>query len=161
MAGKVIQTLRVSPLATLLTEAELRLLSNCGRILDFDPGQRILGDTDQDDRIFILRQGQVLLRLTMWSEGERCGGETSFSMDSTGEIFGWGSWIRPDRITLTAEAQSSIRLVALDLDRLGDSQVFFKLTQWMLQGLYRRLQEDGICPPNLQGLLKLKQTFMI
>ena len=32
MSGKVIQTLRSSPLATSLSEAELRILAGCGRI---------------------------------------------------------------------------------------------------------------------------------
>lgn len=42
MGGTVIQTLRASPLATSLTEAELRALASCGRLQEYLPGQIIL-----------------------------------------------------------------------------------------------------------------------
>jgi CRP-like cAMP-binding protein len=161
MAGKVIQTLRSSPLASLLSEAELRLLANCGRLVTFSPEQMILDGTGQDERLFVLRQGDVSLRLAMWSEGGLCGGDTTFNLEKAGDIFGWATWVRPDRITLEAQALDTVSLVALDLDRLGDSQVFFKVSQSMLQSLYARLQESGICPPNIQGLLRIKQLFPI
>jgi hypothetical protein len=161
MAGKVIQTLRSSPLAASLSEAELRLLANCGRMLDLSSGQSILDATGLDERVFVLRQGSVSLRLAMWSEGGLCGGDTTFNLERVGDIFGWATWVRPDRITLEARALDAVSLVALDLDRMGDSQVFFKVSQWMLQNLYARLQESGICPPNIQGLLKIKQLFLV
>ena len=161
MAGKVIQTLRSSPLVNLLSEAELRLLANCGRLVTFAPGQIILDALGQDERLFVLRRGQVKIYLAMWSEGGQCGGDTTFNLDRAGDIFGWATWVRPDRITLEAQALDPVSLVALDLDRLGDSQVFFKISQWLLQSLYARLQEGGICPPNIQGLLKLKQLFLV
>jgi CRP-like cAMP-binding protein len=159
MPGRVIQSLRASLLAAPLSEAELRLLANCGRVLDYSPGQKILNDTGQDERLFILRQGQVQLHLVMWSEGGQCGGETIFNLEKAGEVFGWATWVRPDRITLEAQAVDQVSLVACDLDRLGDSQVFMKISQWMLQSLYGRLQESGLCPPNVRGLLKLKQLI--
>jgi hypothetical protein len=161
MAGKVIQTLRASPLATFLSEAELRLLSNCGRILDFYSTQSIVDAASKDERIFVLRQGQIKLELKMWSEGGKCGGESTFLLDAIGEIFGWASWFRPDRITIEAQALDPVSVVAFDLDRLGDSQVFLKISQWMSQSLYQRLQECGLCPPNVKGLLKLKHTYSL
>lgn len=42
MAGIVIKTLRSCPLASLLREAELRLLANCGRLITAERGETIM-----------------------------------------------------------------------------------------------------------------------
>jgi len=159
MSGKVLPVLRASPLAMTLSEAELRSLASCARIYEYSPGQVILEADGQDERLFVLRQGRVALQLTMWSEGGVCGGEATFELDRPGEPFGWAAWVRPDRIVASARAVSQVSLVALDLGRLKDWQTFWKVKQPMLLRLYARLQESGICPPNVQGLLKLKHEL--
>ena len=156
MSGRVIQALRASPLATTLSEAELRSLAGCGRLCEYSPGQVILEADGRDERLFVLREGQVAVQLTMWSEGGACGGEATFELDRPGEPFGWVAWVRPDRIVASARAVSQVSLVALDLGRLQDWQTFWKVKQPMLLRLYARLQESGICPPNVQGLLRLQ-----
>ncbi len=74
-SGKVIRSLRDSPLFVPLTGAELRALANCGRIYEYEPGQVVLQADGQDERLFVLRKGQVALRLSM-SEGEKVSGPT-------------------------------------------------------------------------------------
>jgi len=54
MSGKVIQTLRDSPLAAFLSEAELRMLAGCGRIHEYAAGQNIFSADSQDERLFLL-----------------------------------------------------------------------------------------------------------
>jgi len=44
---------------------------------------------------------------------------------------------------------------------LQDTETFFKVTQRMLQLLYARLQECGLCPPNIQALLKMKRLLQV
>jgi len=157
MSGKVLSVLRASLLATTLSEAELRSLASCGRIYEYSPGQVILEADGQDERLFVLRQGQVALQLTMWSEGGVCGGEAAFELSQPGEPFGWAAWVRPDRIMASAHALGPVKLVALNPGRLKDGQTFWKVRQPMLLRLYARLQESGICPPNVQGLLRLQR----
>jgi len=159
MSGKVIQTLRTSPLAVALSEAESRSLASCARQHTYSPGQAILEADSLDERVFILREGRVTLHLSMWSEGETCGGEATFEVTRPGELFGWAAWVRPDRIGVSARAVTRVSLVALELERLKDWKTSWHVREWMLLRLYARLQESGICPPNVQGLLKLKHEL--
>lgn len=159
MAGKVIQTLRNSPLATMLSEAELRSLASCGRLTTYSKGETILEESGSDERWFLLREGRVVLHLSMWTEIGQCGGEATLELTEPGEPFGWAGWIRPDRLSVSVRALETVSLVALDLLKLGDTQTFMKVSQRMLQLLYARLQECGICPPNISALLKMKHLL--
>ena len=159
MGGKVIQALRASLLAPSLTEAELRALANCGRQASYASGETILAADGLDERLFVLGEGQVQLTITMWSEGGHCGGEAAFELSAPGEPFGWAMWVRSDRIAVAAYALQPTTLIALDLDRLGDAETFLKVQGRMLQSLYGRLQEAGICPPSIQGMLRLKHLL--
>ena len=94
----MIQTLRTSPLLTPLTEAECMALANCGRIYRYAPGETILQADGQDERMFILRDGRVVLHLLMWTDGGQCGGEATLELASQGKAFGWDAWVRPDHI---------------------------------------------------------------
>ena len=160
MSGKVIQTLRDSQLMAVLSEAELRLLANCGQIRDYAPGQFILEPGGQDERLFILRQGRLALHLKMWSESGLCDGGDVLELVTPGELFGWAAWVRPDRIAVAAQALEATSLVAFDLERLGDTEVFTKVGQQLIVNLYARLQESGVCPPNVEGLLKLRRAVL-
>lgn len=160
MAGKVIKTLRLSLLATVFSEAELRLLANCGRLKAYSEGEIILEESGQDERLFLLREGQLSLHLVVWTESGHCGGEATFEIASPGEPFGWGAWMRQDFLTVSAHAKEPTSLVIFDLQRLGDTQTFMKLSQRMLQILYGKLQEQGLCPPNIEAWLKMKRLLL-
>ena len=159
MGGKVIRALRASKLAPSLTEAELRALANCGRQAVYMAGQAILAADGLDERLFVLVEGRAQIAITMWSEGGQCGGDAAFELSAPGEPFGWATWVRSDRIAVAAYALQLTTLIALDLDRLGDAETFLSIQAQMLQHLYGRLQEGGICPPNIQGLLRLKHLL--
>ena len=107
----------------------------------------------------MLGEGHVRLTVTMWSEAGHCGGDAMFELSTPGEPFGWAAWVRPDRIAATANALQATSLIALDLERLGDAETYLKVQGRMLQFLYGRLQEGGICPPNIQGMLRLKHLL--
>jgi hypothetical protein len=156
MSGKVIQMLRASPLASILSEAELRMLANCGSIHEYIPGQTIVSADGEDERLFLLRQGQVALHLTMNTETGKCDGEITTELNLPAEFFGWAGWMRPDRLGVSALALGVVSVVAFDLTRLNDTGTFLKVSQRVLQLLYARLQEYGLCPPNVQALLKMK-----
>ena len=157
MSGQIIQTLRTSPPLAALTEAELAALANCGRIENYSPGQTILKASGQDERVFILSEGRVMLHLGIWPENGQCGGDATVEIATRGAGFGWTTWVRAERILVSARAAEPTSLVALDLDRLRDSQTLWKVGQQMVQRLYGFLLEGGVCPPNPQGLLRLKR----
>ncbi len=154
MAGRVIQALRSSALARSLTEAELRVLANCGRIESFTPGTPVIHPGGRDERLFLLQEGEVRLHLSMSPDGGHCGGEAELRVVVAGETFGWGRWVRPDRIGVEATATTPTTTAVFDLEHLGDAATLLKVSQRMVQLLYGRLQEGGICPPDVQGLLK-------
>lgn len=159
MSGKVIQALRNSPLATAISEAELRVLAGCGRIYQYAAGQTIVSFDGEDDRIFLLRSGKIDLHLIVNTETGQCSGEAQFELGSSGEPFGWAAWMQPDRVGISARALSPASVVAFDLNRLGVSEIFLKIGHRMLVLLYAHLQEYGICPPNVQALLKFRQLM--
>ncbi len=154
MSGKIIKTLRDSPLLSVLSEAEGAALANCGRIHQYAPGQPILEAGGGDERMFILQCGRVALYLGMWPESGQCGGEAHLELATPGAAFGWATWVHPDRILISARALEPTKLVALDLNRLRDSQTFSKVGQQMVQRLYDFLLVGGVCPPAPQGLLR-------
>jgi len=159
MAGRVIQALRHSVLAPPLSEAELRAVANCGRIESYDPGAAIIPADGLDERVYLLQEGDVRLSIFMGSEGGHCGGEASFELTTPGEAFGWGWWVRSERIKATAAARDAATLVVLDLRNLGDAATLLKVSQRMVFLLYARLQEGGVCPPDVQGLLKWQHSL--
>jgi len=156
--GKVIQTLRFSSVLAPLTEAELRELANCGRICFYETSQHIVTVDDRDDYMFVLRRGRVALHITMLPAGGQCEGKATVELTTPGEVFGWAAWLQPDGISVTAYALEPCSVVRLNLDHLKDAQISWKVSWRMLQNLYGLLQERGLCPPNVQALLKLGQV---
>lgn len=161
MSGKVIRTLRGSQLGSVLSNAELYLLANCGRICKFSPNRYLFAPGEIDERLFILRSGRVGLHLRVFSDGGQCEGEAEMEIDKPGDPFGWSYWMRPDRLQVTARALDPTSLIALDLRHLHDTQTFIRVSQRMLQILYGWLQEVGLCPPNIQAYLKFKQLMRV
>ena len=90
MSGKVVQALRASPLATFLSEAELRMLANCGRIFEYAPDQNIVSADGQDERLFLLREGKADLHLVVNTETRQCSGDAHVELGSPGEFFWLG-----------------------------------------------------------------------
>jgi CRP-like cAMP-binding protein len=156
--GTVIQTLRLSSVLAPLTEVELKELANCGRICSYETSQHIVTVNDRDDYMFVLHRGQVALHLIMLPNGGQCEGMTTVELSSPGEVFGWGAWLRPDGIMVAAYALEPCSVVRLNLDRLKEAEMSWKVSWRMLQNLYGLLQERGLCPPNVQALLKLGQV---
>jgi len=155
MAGKVIQTLRISPPLAVLAQSELAIVAGCGRRAGYPAGVVILGPDDAGKRMFVLQEGRVTLHICMQTEGGHCGGEAEFELDRPGQAFGWSAWVRPDRISASAVTMTNVTLVVVDLDRLNSSPILWKVRQRMLQALYAMLQQSGLCPANVQALLRL------
>ena len=154
MPGRVIHGLRGSRLAPVLNEDELHVLAGCGRFERREAGDPIVAADGHDERMFVLQDGAVELGISMWSQGGHCGGDANFVLDRPGEPFGWARWVRPDSIAVAARALRATTVIALDLGHLDDGAVLLNLSHRMVQLLYARLQEGGVCPPDVQGLLK-------
>lgn len=154
MGGKVIETLCSSPVLTAtLTADDFKVLANCGRLCSYRPGEIIA--EPENEQVYVLRTGRVLLHVTVFARGGRCGGETDVELDKPGKVFGWGAWVRPDRIAVSALAAENVTVAVLSLKRLQSPESIWRLRSRMLQILYGLLQEHGLCPPNIPALLEL------
>ena len=159
MAGEVIEALGASGITTILTEAEVRALATVGRGVKRQAG--LLFDAGAGDGdVYILRRGRVALHISMQTDGSRCGGDVTTLLAAQGDVFGWAAWVRPERIAVTATAMETTSLVVLALDRLRQSPLYWKVSQWMVYRLFALMQEAGLCPPNIQGLLELKDMHV-
>lgn len=159
--GKIIRALRTSSVLLPLTEPELQILANCGCIYEFSPGQQILQADKDDQAVFILVQGRLHLDVTMLPHGGRCEGEAIIEINSPGQVFGWSTWLKPGGIIVTAYALEPCIMVGLNLSRLKNASLFWKIGWRMLQSFYSLLQEYGLCPPNLQAMFKFEQMAAI
>jgi CRP-like cAMP-binding protein len=135
------------------------MLAGCGRIYQYADGQDIVSADGQDKRLFLLKEGKVDLYLTILTETGQCTGDAHVELSAPGELFGWAAWMRADRVGVSARSVENVSVAAFDLERLGDSDIFRKVSLRMLELLYARLQEYGICPPNVQALLKFKRML--
>lgn len=154
MSGAVIEALRTSPLLTgVFFGEEFEVLANCGVRCEYACGETVLDIDGQDERMFVLRKGCVRLHIEMQSEGGQCGGDATVELGKPGECFGWGAWVRPDRIAVKAVALEAVSVVALDLSRLHVPEIGWRLRLKMSQMLYGLLQECGLCPPHVAALL--------
>ena len=159
MGGKVIETLRSSPTLSVFGENELRSLASCGCLEEYPAGATILQPDRDDPRMFVLREGRVALHICMLTGG-RCGGEARFELAAR-QVLGWQAWVQSDRISTAAQAVEAVSVAVLDLRRLRDPVILGNVRQRMLQNLYGLLQEGGVCPPNIQLLLRLSEDVSI
>lgn len=156
MTGRVIQVIRSCPQLAWLTEADRQALARCGRPRTYAPGQVIL--QPQDTSLCILTHGRVKLDLAIAQQGERCRGQAVFELSTLGTAFGWGSWVHPERIAVSAMALGSVSVLRFELGCQACDTGFNNLGICMIHYLYKLLQESGLCPPNLQTYLRLFQA---
>lgn len=157
MSGRIIEALRACPQCRRLNDVERRALASCGRAGVYLPGEVILRPADED--LFILLEGRVALQIQMPAYGQDCGGQAAFELDTRGAAFGWGMWVRPERIIVTARAVTASSVVRFDLGCQPCGADFATLGQDMTLYLYGLLQEGGICPPSIQSYLQLARTI--
>lgn len=153
MADKVIQAIRSCPQLAWLSQADREALASCGRLCVYEPGQVIL--QPRDNCLCILQRGRVKLYLDLAQQGERCGGQAVFELATTGTAFGWGSWVHPGCIAVSAQALGTVSVVRFELECRVCGAGFTNVGLCMVHYLYKLLQEGGLCPPNLQAYLRL------
>jgi len=154
MTHSLMRTLCLSPLLAPLEESELRQVAAASRNRRLAPGELLFAHGQQDRHFYILQRGRIALQLRM-SPGRRCQGKVRIVLDRPGQTLGWSALVRAERISASARALEATSLVAVDLGRLTQAELFVKVCRRLVQQLYGLLQGAGICPPDLQTLLAL------
>jgi CRP-like cAMP-binding protein len=159
MSGKIMRALRSCAQTRWLEERELHRLASCGRLYAYASGEMILHP--EDVCLCILQRGRVRLSIRMAQEGEQCGGEATLELATPGVAFGWGKWVDPTHLAVSARATTPVIVARFEMAAQLCESGFATLGLQMILHLYGLLQEGGICPPNVGTFLELEQINLI
>lgn len=154
--GNLLNVLKASPVLAALSPAELQAVANASRRVTCDLGRPFFVGADAKEETYVLEEGQVAVWVHL-RPGERCGGQTTAIMDHAGQTFGWSALVREDRLTGRARCVARTRLIVVALRNLA-SPIRLKMLRRLATYLFALLQELGLCPFNLAGLLTLSKT---
>jgi hypothetical protein len=141
------------PLAA-LSPAELEAVARASRPVVCDPEQRpFFSRANTKGHVYILEAGKVAVSVSLRADA-RCGGQAKVLLDHKGQAFGWSALVRADRLRTRPRCVARTRMIEVDLKRLSPAlrlKVFKRVTVY----LYAVLQDLGLCPFNLKGLVRL------
>jgi hypothetical protein len=101
----------------------------------------------REDRLYVLQEGKVTLSVWL-CPGTHCGGEAVVAVDQPGRLFGCRPVAKEDRLHVQAVCQELVRVIAIDLSRLRESEAGLMLREAAVGCLYALLQDVGLCPRN-------------
>ena len=140
-----VERLRECPALASLPARRLGAAARASQEQTYETGQSI---PMSEDRLYVLQAGKVAL--SVWLRpGTRCGGEATITVQQQGQLFGWRSVAREDRLQVEAVCKEPTRVIAIDLARLKDSEAGLLLRKWAVGCLYALLQDVGLCPGNV------------
>lgn len=140
-----VERLRECPALALLPDRRLRAAARVSSEETHQAGQTI---PMREDRLYILQEGKVTLSVWL-CPGTHCGGKAVIIVDQPGRLFGWRSVVKEDRLQVQAVCQERVRVLAIDLSRLRESEAGLMLREAAVGCLYALLQDVGLCPQNV------------
>lgn len=150
----VLDLLRSCPPLAALNPAELEAVARASREVVCDPERPLFSGAEGDGQMYVLEEGKVAVRVSLPKGGGRCGGQTTAIIDHRGQAFGWSALTQEDRLATQARCISRTRMLGVDLEELSPAlrlKVFKRLAVY----LFAFLQDVGLCPFNLKGLVLL------
>jgi CRP-like cAMP-binding protein len=130
----------LSPVFAGLDDAQLDLISGCGRIAPFDGGERLFREGDPADTFFLVRRGRVALTTHVPGRGE-----ITIETLEPGEVVGWSWLFEPYRWHFDARAVDDVGAIAFDGACLrgkcdADPALGYELMRRFAQVMIDRLQ---------------------
>lgn len=150
----VLDLLKSCPPLAALSPVELETVARASREVICDPDQPLFSGAEGDGQMYVLEQGKVAVRVSLPKGGGRCGGQATAVIDRRGQAFGWSALTQEDRLVTQARCISRTCVLVVDLEELSPAlrlKVFKRLAVY----LYAVLQDLGLCPFNLKGLVRL------
>lgn len=145
--------LRTCPPLAVLSLAELDAVARASRPVICDPERPFFSGANTNGHIYVLEAGKVAVSVSLRSDA-RCGGQATAVVDRQGQAFGWPALVRADHLTTRPRCMARTRMIEVDLKNLSPSlrlKVFKRLAVY----LFAFLQDVGLCPFNLAGLVVL------
>ena len=130
--------LREHPFCAGLATEHLATLVGCARNLLFRPGEFLMREGQDEDRLYLIRRGQVALEIQRTGGGSLC-----VETIGPGDVLGV-SCITPHRAHLDCRAQGNVVALALDNTCLirkmsEDAQLGYAISMRLLDVTYQRL----------------------
>jgi CRP-like cAMP-binding protein len=100
-----------------LSDDELALIAKITHKETYSPGDLILIEREQVERLFILCQGRVQIHIQLRSSLEPSGGTTIEEVEP-GRIFGWSSLVKQRRLTASVRALDQVTVLYIKADDL-------------------------------------------
>jgi CRP-like cAMP-binding protein len=100
-----------------LSDDELAQIARITHKETYSPGDLILIEREQAERLFILCQGRVQIHIQLRSSLEPSGGTTIEEVEP-GRIFGWSSLVKQRRLTASVRALNPVTVLYIKADEL-------------------------------------------
>jgi CRP-like cAMP-binding protein len=100
-----------------LSDDELAQIARITHRETYSPGDLILIEREQAERLFILCQGRVQIHIQLRSSLEPSGGTTIEEVEP-GRIFGWSSLVKQRRLTASVRALDPVTVLYIKADEL-------------------------------------------
>lgn len=113
-----VKALRSCELFVGLNERELEQIATIAREETYQAGDLICAERQVADRLFILQQGHVQVRIRLRTSHELEGEATIEEMEP-GRIFGWSSLVKQRRFTASARALDPVKVITIGADDLN------------------------------------------
>lgn len=124
-----------------LDPAVFKDLAMAGEEIDLPAGAVLFSEGGDADALYLISDGTVELKINMDEAGTR-----QFGLQTlvAGDVVGWSALVEPYRYTLSAAANTPVRLVRLDAGALhelmdADLELAYTLMHRLAQALGQRL----------------------
>jgi len=154
--GDLLDLLKDCPLLAPLGATELQAVAQASYEVTCDPSQPFFSRANGNGQMYVLEDGKVAVWVSL-QPGARCGGQATAVIDQPGQAFGWSVLAREDRLTTQARCIARTRMIVVNLRDLA-YPVRLKVFRRLAAYLFAYLQELGLCPFNLAGLVMLSNA---
>lgn len=103
--------LKVNPFFEGMRSNQISALVGCATNLRFNHGDYLFRAGQKAERFFVIREGQVHLRIPGKQEGS-----IDVSLLNEGDVLGWSWLFPPFKWQFDARAEGTVRVIALDAD---------------------------------------------
>jgi CRP/FNR family cyclic AMP-dependent transcriptional regulator len=147
-----VEALRCCELFPGLSDEELARIAGIACEEAYQPGDLICAEQDVANRLFILQEGRVQVRVRLRSALQP-GGEATIEEVEPGRIFGWSSLVKQRRFTASARALEAVWLLVIQAEDLNalfdrDRHIGFVVMKQLAEVIASRLRHTReVCEP--------------
>lgn len=93
-----------------IPESQLEKIAEIGQVLSFTPGEQIFVEGHKADRLYVLLEGKVIIRVHLTSRPDAV---TVAVINRPNDTFGWSAIVAPYHYTASAISEEQSRTLAI------------------------------------------------